>query len=400
MMGRGIHVFMAAALLALGGAAAGQAPAPDLLVSLSGDDALPGQLVRDEDLVHHAPGQIGWVAWPSETLSLLAGDGGAPLHPVFNDVDALHDAGGGGTAAEGLYLSFTTDEAGFLDGDVLRLGPGGMHVAHPEAQFVAWTGASDGNVDVDALQIDADGTLWFSFADNENSSLLSGDQAGLIKDGDILYVAPGASLAVMAYTESQVDGLVSAALGLSTTTTDTLGLSRDPRDGALLFSVQSPTAHDASVFTVANGGGLLAGHVESEFGFTGAPELDAFTVAHARFPALTTSSGVPGAGETLTLRIDGAQGSVVHVVLASLALGPSGAPPMTGWGGLVLAPDALFWLMWSSAMQFAVLTDVSGSGELSVQVPAAVLALDVVCQAVAPGFGPDASNPILIELAQ
>jgi hypothetical protein len=283
------------ALLAMAVVPDMRAQVPNLLVSLTSDDSLPSELVFDEELVFHAPGAPAHVAWPSATLALLAGDGNGvqALHTLLNDVDALHLSNDGPTAAQALYVSMPVDQAGFLDGDVLRFGPGGLEIYIPESFFVLLTGASDGNVDVDAFHEDPDGTLVFSFADNENSVVLSGDNPGVIGDGDVLVWDPATALATILYTESQINAMVSAALGVTTSTTDTTGLARDPASGELLFSVLSPTAEDATVFSTAGGGSRLAGHEEASFGFTGSPELDALTVASWRFPSLTVSNDAP-----------------------------------------------------------------------------------------------------------
>ena len=383
-------------LLALGAASA---QSFDVLVSLTADDALAAEPVRDPDLVRHAPGGVAHVQWPSETLSLLAGDGGGtqPLHLVLGDIDAIDDSG----APNGLGLSFSipADQAGFKDGDVLSFGPAGIQVSIPEATFVAVTGASDGNVDLDALQIDSSGAIYFSFADNENSTLLSGDVAGQIKDGDVMSWSPQSAVAEMVYKESQIDGMVSHALGSTVLTTDTSGLARDPVTKALLFSVLSPTANDATVFTDAGGGAILAGQAEADFGFTVGPEIDGLAVAASSFPALTVNTGNPGAGASLTFTLRGAQPNVPHFVLAALSMNSSGFP-LTGWGSFALANDLLLGLTAQTASFYIAMPDLSGTGTLLSVVPPTMPPVDVVMQAVAPGAASKASNPVVLELVQ
>ncbi len=375
----------------------------EVLVSLSADDTLPGGPVRDQDLVAHAPGVVAHVAWPSETLSLLAGDGGSGAWPVFGDVDAVHDAGGA-TADQGLYISLSADEAGHLDGDVLRCGPGGLSVFRAESEFIAASGATDGNVDVDAFQLDADGTVLFSFGDNEASAFLSGDDPGTVKDGDVLLWLPGSPTAQVLMTEAQVNGMVTLALGSTSTvsTTDTLSLARDPQSGALLFSVASPTANDATVFSTALGGSVLEGHAEGDFGFTTAPELDALSVAGSHFVALTTSAGKPPAGGSVTLGLTAAGPGVPHFVLAALGSAPA-KPALSGWGGFVLAQDALLAASWGQTTVLLIVPDAAGAGGLSSDIPAGMPPVDVLVQVVAPpwaGQPAAGSNPLLLELAQ
>jgi hypothetical protein len=376
----------------------------DVLVSLSVDDTLPGGPVRDQDLVAHSPGAPAHVAWPSETLSLLAGDGGGSGNfPVFGDIDAVHDAGGA-TADQGLYISLLSDEAGFKDGDVLRFGPGGLSVFRSEAEFIAASGATDGNVDVDAFQLDTDGTILFSFSDNEASAFLSGDDPGMVKDGDVLLWLPGSPAAQVLLTEAQVNAMVTKALGSTSTisTIDTLSLARDPQNGAVLFSVASPTANDATVFSTALGGSVVAGHAEADFGFTTSPELDALSVAASHFPALTTTDPKPPAGGSVTLGLASAGPGVPHFVLAALGMAPA-KPALAGWGGFVLAQDPLLDACWGQSNLLLVLPDAAGVGSLSSDIPAGMPAVDVMLQVIAPpwsGQPARGSNPLLLELAQ
>jgi len=398
-MRRAGAVALVGMLVGMTGAESARAQAPDLLLSLSQDDATSSESVRDEDIVRHAPGADAYVAWPVETLALLAGDGGNPLHPVPTDVDAVHDGGGGPTAGDGLIFSTPSNWAGFLDGDVLGFGVGGLEVVLAEADVALAVGASDGNIDVDAIHRDADGTWIFSLADNEASNTLSGDDPGTIKDGAVLSWAPGAPMAVVLHTESQMNAMVSQALGSATTVTDTLGLSRDPVSGALLFSVQSPTANDASVFTMQAGGALLAGHAESDHGFTGSPELDALSVAVSRFAVLTVSNGRPQAGDTLVIGLRDADPGRPHVVLVAFDMVPPGFA-LGGWGGFVLAQDGMLAVTLAAAPLLVVVPDGLGAASMVSVLPDRLLPVDVVLQVVAPGPVPVGSNPVLLELAQ
>jgi hypothetical protein len=395
---RGAVPLLCAGLALLGASA--RAQSPDVLFSLSADDTLPAESVRDQDLVLHVTGLLPHVSWPSETLSALAGDGGQALHPVFTDVDAVHDRGPGATAADGLLFSITVDEAGFKDGDVVGVGAGGnLEVVMAEPSFIAAVGSTDGNVDLDAFQQDPDGTVLFSFGDNEASSFLSGDDPNVIEDGDVLMLAPGATVASVLFTESQIDAFVGQALGATSSTVDTLALARNPQDGAVLFTVQSPTAHDASVFSTAAGGSLLAGHAEADLGFTGAPELDALSVSACRFPAATTSASKPAPGSSVTLTVRDAQPGALHLALVALARVPP-AFTLSGWGGFVLQQDALLGAALSAAPSLVIVPDGTGHGALTAALPLAIGPTDVIVQIVAPAPAPAGSNPLLLELAQ
>ncbi len=371
-----------------------------LLVSISADSDLMGLPVRDEDLVRHLPGAPAFVAWPAETLALLTGDaGGDGLHDVFGDVDAIHDGGVGATVGEGLLLSLVANEAGFLDGDVLGFSGGQASVFMAEATFVALVGASDGDVDVDAFHLDDNGRIVFSLADDEDSTSLSGDDPGVVQDGAILTWMPGETSASLLWTEAEVSGLVTAALGSTQNVGDTKGLGRDPGTGALLFSVQSPSAHDASVFTDAAGGALVSGHAEDDLGFGTNAELDGLSLASEHFAGLTVSAARPQASELVTARLSGATPGMPYLILAALDLGPV-LMPLDGWGGLVLANDSLLAISLDSVAALLVLPDGLGSGEIAKQLPDGLSAVDVVLQAVAPGGHARGSNPLIIEMAQ
>jgi len=399
-----VRSFLPSPLLAAGllilGPAAPHAPGQgfDLLVSTTSDADVAGAPARDQELLFHRAGQAARVAWASETLAQLAGDlDGDGLHDEPGDVDAVHD-GGGSTAADGLYVSFISDDLGVLDGDVVQITPLGLVPFLAEADVITATGATDGNVDVDAFHLDPDGSVLFSFAEDEASSSLSGDATGVIADGDILLWAATGGVQVL-LTESQVDGLVSVALGSATSTGDTKGLARDPDTGAVLFSVQSPSAHDASVFSDGGGGSLVAGHEESDFGYGGAAELDALTVAHAAWPGLTVADPRPQPGEDIVLTVRGAAPGSLQIVLAALDVGPV-LVPLDGWGGLVLANDAMLDTALRLLPTYSLVADGMGEASISIPVPAGMVPLDLTFQAVTwstPALG---SNPLVVELVQ
>jgi hypothetical protein len=386
-------------LVAMGPMSPGLLAQIDIVVSLTSDNELSGQIVRDQDLVGHGAGEPATVSWPSETLSLFVGDiDGDGLFEELGDVDALHDAGSGPTAEAGLYLSLLSDQDGFSDGDVLRLSPGGTEVFLSEDAFVAAIGSVDGQIDIDAFHLDADGTILFSLAEDEESTTLSGDDAGKIRDGAILEWT--ATTISVLHTESEVELMVELALGAAVSIGDTKGISRDPSSGEILFSVQSPSAHDASVFSTAGGGVLLSGHEESDFGFTSAAEIDALSVAASQFASLTVSSGRPQAGEVLTVSLSGAEPGSLWIVLASLGLLDAPSLPLMGWGGLVLEQDALLGAMLNAAPWLVIVPNGMGDGNLVMPLGIALQPADVVVQAVAPGPLPKASNPLVLELGQ
>jgi hypothetical protein len=371
----------------------------DLVVSTSSDTQVGADPVRDEDILCRPAMGMPYVSIPSETSAALAGpSGSSTTHHVFGDVDALHDAGGS-PAQDGLYISLVSNEAGFLDGDVLRGSASGFQVFLSEADFITACGATDGNVDVDAFHLEPNGRVLFSFAENEASAFLSGNTPGVIADGAVLTWMPSQGTADILYRESEIDALVSAALGSATTTGEVKAVSRDPNTGALLFTVQSPSAHDASIFSDESGGMLLAGMEESTWNFGSATEFDALSAAPRVWPALSVSAGKPAVGATETLMLRGGQPGAAYIVLLALSIG---APqiPTDGWGGLVLGTDFLFQASVLLAPQRTIVTDGIGEANLGFMVPPAAQAVDLFLQAVALASPHAATNPIVVEVGQ
>jgi len=369
-----------------------------LLFSTSGSAELPDHPVTDQELVSHSPSEGTRAAWPLAALLGFFGEDTSGVHQLPGDLDAVHDSGAFASAG-GLLVSFASDAQGFEDGDVLRLAPEGAEIVYPEELFSVICGATDENVDVDAIQLDADGTLYFSFAEDEDSSFLSGDDPGVIADGDVLRWVEGAGQAEMHLTESQIDALVSAALGSSQATGDVKGLARDPQTGALLFCVQSPSAHDASVFSTAGGGSLLPGFDEAQLEFLDSEEFDALSVRGQAFPALRPETLRPVLGEETQVEVYGAEPGSMQLLLIAFDHGAAWLPTL-GWGGLVLADDAMFAhsLMVSGAL--LRVADGGGRAQWSFDVPLGFPAIDVSAQCFELGTSVRASNPILVEGGQ
>lgn len=371
----------------------------DLLVSTSADETAGAQLVGDEEFVLHPAGGVLRPAWPAATLALLLGESGVgSLHMQPGDVDAVHDPGDS-IPGGGLFFSLVSNQGVWEDGDILRVQASGVVVAWKEEILVGVLGVTDGNLDVDALHMDADGTFLLSLAEDEASSVLSGDHPGKIEDGDVLRWNPVTGAVSMELTESAVDALVAHALGVASATGDLKGLARDPNDGSLLFCVQSPSAHDGSVFSTANGGMLLPGHQESDFGFDGAGELDALSVALTSWPGLQTSSQQPVPGTSVVLSVEGLLQGQAAVLLMAEAYGPSWFD-LPGWGGLVLAEDGLLAASLSIYPFLVAAADGNGRAEWSFDLPIGIIPGDVVAQAVVLNGVHAASNPVLIEAAQ
>jgi len=371
----------------------------DILFSISMDSTLAGQPIEDDEVLLHRSAGLTRLAWPGETFACLTGDpGNTGLHQFFGDVDALHDSGLGGPGGE-LLFSITSDEFGFSDGDVLGVTDGGYEVVVSEAEFMIAAGVDDGNLDIDAIHRYEDGSLLFSFAENESSNLLSGDTSGVVADGDILLWPAGSAGAELLFTEKQLDALVTNATGSLVSIGDLKGVAVAPGSSDILFSVQSPSAHDGSVFTTAAGGQLVTGLLESGLGFDGGVELDALTVALTTWPTLEVSDPRPQAGTTAVLSVTGEQPGAGYLVLLSLSLDVVWYW-LPGWGGVTLREDAVFALALTQAPSLIVVADGLGNASLPLVVPFGQPPLDVLVQAFDIGNPHFSSNPIVVELNQ
>jgi hypothetical protein len=289
----------------------------------------------------------------------LNGDG---LGDVWKNVDAFSVTMAAPDRIGEIYLSFSASFGGFLDGDILKLGSDGkLAVAWSEAQIVAAFGCTDGNVDVDALKVLPDGTVMLSFADNEASSILSTDQTGVITDGSVVSWDPATGIVQVVFTEANVDAMVSHALGKATATGDTKSISVDS-SGNRVFTVQSPSSDDATIFSEANSGSIYL--AESALGLPSTAEIDAFDFVPATCDFLVShpaSIAVPSI-QALNVDFDGPPNRF-FVLLLGLARGDTGAFPLPGFKGLALpVTDPLFLLSLGAVPFLFGSTDPSGHG--------------------------------------
>jgi len=329
------------ALLAMAGGASAQQESA--ILSFSGPVTAPFGGLADTELTRIDLAGGPCRPWFSVASSaFFAGDvTGDGVTDEWKDVDALWVGQQGGRVTD-VYVSFNTSFGPWLDGDIVRLAADGtLQLVWSEATVMGWFGLTDGQVDVDGLHVAPDGRVWISFADNEASTFLSSDTPGVVTDGSIVIWDPASQVASVRVTEAGVDALVSHALGSAATTTDTLGVALD-RNGALVFSVQSPTANDATLFRDANGGEVVLS--EAALGLSGGPEIDALDLLDpaAEFLAARMASRFIAGGQQAVMEVDGVAD---HDLVVTLALARFDATlfPTNGFQGLLLDPaDPLF----------------------------------------------------------
>lgn len=249
-----------------------------------------------------------------------------------SDIDgfALRPGIQGPAHRSSMAFTLLTNEAGFRDGDVLGLAPGGgATVLVSEDALLGILGVPKASIDVDALAYDDTGRMLFSI-----QGFLGGTVLGDVNNGDILRIEPDGSVTLV-QTEDQVQGAFVQATGLADPIGDVHGL--EYLGGNLYVALQGPSDVDGSLLRL----GLQPGIVtpEDSFGLLGA-ELDAIAYLGTKAPwpavSLDHSSGSLGA-------IIGGQGQgftpgAPILILISGQQGFSSGFGLGGFGELALDP--------------------------------------------------------------
>lgn len=316
------------------------------VLSLTDNSAVSSGALDDEELVLVAPGSTPRKFLSDATLALYFSDRNSDgLFDEPNDIDALAilPTEHGKPAIGAVVFSLLTDQNGIKDGDVVRFDPSdpvdGLEVLFPESYFVAALAAGDGNIDIDAIAFAPDGSLWFSLAEDE----ALGPNSVVVQDETIFTIAPGATTATVAYSAAQIEAIAKNALGITTAIADVLALEFAGND--LLFTVQSPTAHDATILSTANGGSIHLGATEASFGFGADVECDALALAPtAVFASLDVEPNVAAPGANVAVVLDGLTPNQPAVLVLSGTIAVNGAGWIApGFGALVASPfDPIF----------------------------------------------------------
>ncbi len=399
-----------AAVLGAGEARPVEAAGAKLLASTESDaESASGKLgsIHDEDVLLFDSGPASWIGHQSWRILVGDADGDGRFDDEPSEVDALAvalDAPARPTAFD-LLVSFSADRsfpsgAKARDGDVIRLGPGGTFTVFvSEDQFAAATSTS--SIDVDAFAIAPDGTLYFSFAEDETTTAahLVAENGGseTLDEACVFQIRPSDSQAHLYLSPASFLAMVNHAIGSSLTTVgDVQGLDFDPDvPGALLFAVSSKSRGvEGTVFTTANGGSVaVVGGVEmrgDSMGFTEEETLDAIAVvADAARPlsirAAETSVSV-SASEYAEFAISGGTPGGVVIVLAAPAVFPVATPlpdPRLGGTG-ILYVDTSSALFRSSLRnrKFRTVLDAAGCGAIRFPTAGSPAGITRVVQAV------------------
>ncbi len=237
--------------------------------SAAGISGPAGQFEPQELLVTDSLGTAARHLVTRTALDTFLGDanGDLTIHDFTRRIDAVA-VNPNPVAGDilGLLLSvdqtLTTLSGQVKDGDIFILtGQGQVQVVFAEDFFANSTQTT--TVDVDAFHLAADGTLYFSFANDEttaSSTLIAanGGQATL-DESTVFKLSPGATEAAILYTRSDILQFVNNALGSSySTIVDLTGFSNDPSfPGEWIFTTGSTNAAiEGRVFSTAMGGSL------------------------------------------------------------------------------------------------------------------------------------------------
>lgn len=316
-----------------------QAP-PAALASTTGDSRLPQDpIVHDEAWIRRQDGPPGAAVWLSQhgLMALLGDLDGDGLFEAPTDIDALawRPRGGGlGPSPRDFLFSTVSSTPAYEDGDLLSFqGAQGLRIVIPEAEFLSVLQPASGSFDLDGAAFQGD-ELWFTVASD-----LTGTVLGDVEDGDVLVWDRVANTLRVAYRESDIQALVDQATGGSTGSIgDVLSLSFYPPTGELAFTIQSPSAYDATVFGDGNGGRILPGFQEADWDFQQATELDALAFVPGGLPQPPVmATDVPFYAQGVPVRFTGRHGTPGAIVEGFVA----GAPgwddrPGEGIGGFCL----------------------------------------------------------------
>ncbi len=350
---------VAAGVACLASAAAAQASRP-FLVSTTADagsisPALP--FLADQHALLVGPGS-------APRPFLTDGHWRALSSLIPGDIDGLSVDRAETHAFPALRFSLLSDEAGFLDGDILALRPGGgFDVVVSESALTSALGLPTSSIDVDAFEFDPFGGLFFSL-----QSDLAGSVLGDVADGDVLYLSASGQLS-RPFTEAAVQQALNQATGSTSLVGDVQGIAW--LGNGIAVAVQSPSAFDGAILQLTPQGKLLA--TESELGLGGA-EFDGLTTWPTHFPQLTVwfeAQGSPGFGRGV---IEGYPFEVVTLVPASTP-GYESVSYLPGFGAWCLAPnDTLIALGLSQGLPLFGL-DSSGRREFQVNLSPALAGL-------------------------
>ncbi|HED65539.1 MAG TPA: hypothetical protein ENJ09_08285, partial [Planctomycetes bacterium] len=328
-------------------ASLGSAQAPTLHVSVTSNVVLGGETIDDVSLLRVSSSGVAtpffvpgnWLATAGFVPSDVDGFGRRPSMPAGS--------------ASSFAFSLLSNEGGFLDGDVLSFAPGGgLEVVVSETEILAALGVPSDNIDLDALDFDQQGCLFFSLQSTLNGTIL-----GTIEDGDIVCYEPSTGKVWIEWTEGDIQAQFTAATGLTSAISDVQGL--DFVNGQFWVVTQSPSSHDGAVLELGNNPVVLV--EETDMGLGGA-ELNALSLAEDSEDLATIrfDREQAQAGETVTMILRGLP-NTLYVGLWSGGTGWVNFASRPGFGAWYLDPaDPWLGMILGTPLAPAAWTDANG----------------------------------------
>jgi hypothetical protein len=316
-------------------------------------------------------GAAAGVAFPVGDGDLVVVEPGSEVSPFFadghflattgfvpGDIDGFaHIMGPLPGRAESLAFSLLSNEGGFLDGDVLGLEHGGgATLLISELDLLAAMGAAGANIDLDAFTYDDQGRLLFSLGADLGASAL-----GPVEDGDVLRLEPGFIGVTRILTEADVQARFTQATGLTSAILDVQAL--DWAAGELWTSVQAPSRHDGSIFSLNGTARLVID--ENDLGL-GGEEVDALGDLRTgdEIPVFHIAPNAALPGDVAHVEVRGRPGAVLLVLMAGNT-GFIDWARYPGFGGWYLNPND----PWFLAMRTAhgrPMVGLDGAGKFAV----------------------------------
>lgn len=340
--------------------------------------------------------------WPRAAwFTQLRSHGGGTTLDLLPGVDALcRVPRSGAQVVTPCDFAFSTDAnyANYLDGDVLRIDPrGGLSLLLSETELSGALQITSGNFDIDALHY-ADEVCFFSVKDGLQSASL-----GSIEDGDVLWYRTNDGTSGRVYTEAEIQALVDHANPGAGAIGDLRSLTAHPATQELCFTVQGPTPDDATLYGDAQGGRLIPGFAEADYGFQVSTELDAFCFLEQELPAgLVLDVDLPYAspGESVQLKLRHATplGKVKGIMTRKRGFTESS---YSGVGAIFLdETNSLFQRQFQNGWMHAMQVDAGGNASFrwtAPNLPPGFQHVDHYFQAFDVESGA-LSNPILVRL--
>ncbi len=351
------------ALVALALSVAAPAAAQNTLhVSTTTNVQLGPDLVDDATMI--ATGPVGPSLTPSPSTFFSEGHWQAVCGFVPSDIDGLGRRPSGTPGSAGAYaFSFLANEGGFLDGDVLGFAVGGgFEVIVSETELLAALGVPSANIDLDALDFDGQGCLYFSL-----QSDLTGTVLGMVEDGDVLCYEPATTKVSMFLTEPEIQAMFSSATGLAGSIGDVQAI--ESTAGVLWVVTQGPSSHDGAVLECSFNPRILV--EEDEMGLNGA-EIDALCDIGPSddIPTLTMTPVAAAPGDALSIELNG-DPNTIYIALLSGATGWVDFRSRPGFGAWYFDPNDPWLAMFLGPMPPMAVTDGQGSFAGSFTLPTA-----------------------------